>query len=262
MDTVLCPSKKNYIVRHRNPTTMQLPRGTFSEIRKNVAIESLLHELDREKFSGVADISSQSRTGTLVFSQGKCILVKFQDNRGDAGWDEVQNAGSDEVDAALSLLDEAQIDLALEFNKPCRILKPGKHEPAQARPRPAPSVSRKPSRSVPAQKPAAPVATPKSTVKSAPPSRHHVPAPKTTAPHVPVFAPPPHHPSPPAQVFRYEDGNKNKPDESPEKDSDTSSSESDLDTLDFMDIENVTEKIRKDCKIMIRQLNLEHLMER
>jgi len=29
-----------------------------------------------------------------------------------------------------------------------------------------------------------------------------------------------------------------------------------------MDLENVTEKIRKDCKTMIKQLHLEHLMER
>jgi hypothetical protein len=239
---------------------MQLPRGTFSEIRKNVAIESLLHEVDREKFSGVADISSQSRTGTLVFRKGKCILVKFQNNRGDTGWDDVQNAGSDEVDAALSLLDEAQIDLALEFNKPCQILKSGKHVPAQACQRPAPSVSRGLFRSVPAQKSAAPVASPKSTVKSAH-SRHHIPAPHTTAPHVPVRVPSLLHPSPPAQPFRYEDRNKNEPDESPEG-NDTSSFESDIDTLYSMDIDNVTEKIRNDCKTMIKQLDLEHLMER
>ncbi|MGB9176989.1 MAG: hypothetical protein WCB46_09670 [Methanoregula sp.] len=226
-----------------------------------MAIESLLHEVDREKFSGVADISSQSRTGTLVFRKGKCILVKFQNNRGDTGWDDVQNAGSDEVDAALSLLDEAQIDLALEFNKPCQILKSGKHVPAQACQRPAPSVSRGLFRSVPAQKYAAPVASPKSTVKSAH-SHHHVPAPHTTAPNVPVHAPPLLHPSPPAQPIRYEDRNKNEPDESPEKDNDTSSFESDIDTLYSMDIDNVTEKIRNDCKTMIKQLDLEHLMER
>ena len=34
---------------------MQLPRGTFREIRKGVAIESLLHALDGEKFSGVTE---------------------------------------------------------------------------------------------------------------------------------------------------------------------------------------------------------------
>ena len=115
---------------------MQLPRGTFREIRKSVAIESLLHELDGEKFSGIANISSQSLVGTLVFKAGKCILVKVGNSRGDTGWDEVQKAGSEEVDAALSVLGDAQIELALEFNKPCRILKSGKHAPALASHRP------------------------------------------------------------------------------------------------------------------------------
>ena len=46
--------------------------------------------------------------------------------RGDAGWDELQKTAGEEVDAALSLLGDAQIELALEFNKPFRILKGGK----------------------------------------------------------------------------------------------------------------------------------------
>ena len=46
------------------------------------------------------------------------------------------------------------------------------------------------------------------------------------------------------------------PDEGPR------SSDRDIDTLDIQDLENVTDKIRNDCKTMIKQLNLEHLMER
>ena len=49
----------------------------------------------------------------------------------------LRKTGSEEVDAALSLLGDAQIELALEFNKPCRILKSVKHAPAQAPQRPA-----------------------------------------------------------------------------------------------------------------------------
>jgi len=155
---------------------MQLPRGTFREIRKSVAIESLLKELDGEKYSGVANISSPSLTGTLVFKAGKCILVKFQNNRGDAAWDELLKAGSEEVDAALSLLGDAQIELALEFNRPCRILKSGKHAPAQASRRATPSAPHEPPRSFPAQKPAVPAAPSKPLAKPVP-SHHQVPAP-------------------------------------------------------------------------------------
>jgi hypothetical protein len=251
---------------------MQLPRGTFREIRKSVAIESLLHALDGEKFSGTANISSQSVNGTLVFKAGKCILVKVQNSRGDTGWDELLKAGSEEVDAALSVLGDAQIELALEFNKPCRILKAGKHAPAHAPPRPAQPAPHEPPRPVQAQKPAAPVTPLKPPVKPVP-SPHHVPA-TPAAPQAPAHTPPPHlplsfktaaapvPPSPPMPPPRQEDMKRHEEEEPPAKEHDTSSFESDLDTFDTMDIDNVTDKIRTDCKTMIKQLHLDHLMER
>ena len=42
---------------------------------------------------------------------------------------------------------------------------------------------------------------------------------------------------------------------------DSSSFEQDIDTFDTLDIDNVTDKIRNDCKTIVKQLNLEHLME-
>lgn len=248
---------------------MQLPRGTFREIRKSVAIESLLQELDGERFSGVANISSPSRNDTLVFKAGKCILVKVQNSRGDAAWEEIQNVGNEEVDAALSLLGDAQIELALEFNKPFRILKPVKQAsaPASHRP-PAPSASQHP-RAAMAQKAGAPVAPLKPVAKPAP-THHYVPAPQTT-PQAAVHTPPPHPlskaaapvpPSLPMPSPRHEETPKHEADELPEKDHESTSFETDLDTFDTMDFDNVTDKIRTDCKTMIKQLHLDHLMER
>jgi hypothetical protein len=250
---------------------MQLPRGTFREIRKSVAVESLLQDLEGERFSGVASISSPSRTGTLVFKGGKCILVKIQNSRGDAGWDEIQNAGNEDVDAALSLLGDAQIELALEFNKPCRILKPLKQAPAPASSRPpAPSASQQHPRAAMAQKAGAPVAPLKPTAAKPAPTHHHVPAPPSSPPAM-VHTPPPHPlskaaapvpPSPMMPSFRQEEPQKFVADELPEKDHENTSFETDLDTFDTMDFDNVTDKIRTDCKTMIKQLHLDHLMER
>ncbi len=246
---------------------MQLPRGTFREIRKSVAIESLLRELDGEKFSGVANISSQSLTGTLVIKAGKCILVKVQNNRGDTAWDELAKAGNEEVDAALSVLGDAQIELALEFNKSCRLVKSGKYGAAPATQRPSASASHEPPREVHAPKPAGPVAPLKPPVKPVP-TRNYV------APQAPAHAPPPHPlpfskaaapvPPPPQMPSapRHEDRKATGADEPPEKDHETSSFETDLDTFDTMDFDNVTDKIRTDCKTMIKQLHLDHLMER
>jgi len=247
---------------------MQLPRGTFREIRKNVAIESLLHDLETERFSGVANISSQSSTGTFVFKTGKCILVKIQNSRGDAGWDEIMNAGNIEVDAALSLLGDAQIDLALEFNKPCRILKATKIVPSQASARTAPTVSHEHPRTAMAQKAATPAAPMKPQIKpaAAAPAHPHVPAPQA-----PAHTPPPHPfskaaapvpPSPPISALRHEEEKRPAEEETPGNERESTSFETDLDTFDTMDFDNVTDKIRSDCKTMIKQLHLDHLMER
>ena len=247
---------------------MQLPRGTFREIRKNVAIESLLHDLETEKFSGVANISSQSSTGTLVFKTGKCILVKIQNSRGDAGWEEVMNAGNIEVDAALSLLGDAQIDLALEFNKPCRILKVIKNIPTRASANAAPTASHEHPRTAMAQRAATPVAPMKPQVKPAAPapSRPHVPAPQapahTSPPHLFSKAAAPVPPSIPVASHRLEEEKRPPEEELPENVRETTSFETDLDTFDTMDFDNVTDKIRSDCKTMIKQLHLDHLMER
>jgi hypothetical protein len=249
---------------------MQLPRGTFREIRKGVAMEGLLRELDGEKFSGVANISSPSLTGTLVFRTGKCILVKIQTYRGDAAWNELQKVGTEEVDAALSLLGDAQIELALEFNKPFRLVKSAKSTPGPAARRPA--AAPEPSREVQAPRPAVPVAPLKPPVKPAP-SRHHIPAPPSTPQAPPAHAPPPHPslfakaassvpPSPQMPSPGYEEKKKGGVEEVPEEEHEATSFESDLDTFDSMDFDNVTDKIRTDCKTMIKQLHLDHLMER
>jgi len=257
---------------------MQLPRGTFREIRKNETIETILSELERSRFSGICSISSGSATGTLVFHRGKCILIKFQGKSGDAGWDELQKSIAVEVDAALSTLDDAQVQLALEFNKACRIVKGGRTPPQPQRPAPPPrqeaprhEPARKPAPVHPASPPAPPVKTPPKP--AAPAAAAPVPPPR---PPTPRKAPPPLAraeaktevprplsqipPAPRAPASRAEDakGVSEEPAPGPGQ----GSFEKDIDTFDSMDLENVTDKIRNDCKTMIKQLHLEHLMER
>lgn len=253
---------------------MQLPRGTFREIRKSETIGNILTELERTKFSGICSISSGAGTGTLVLKGGKCILIKFNGKSGDAGWDELQKNLDEEVDAALSSLDEAQVQLSLEFNKICRLVKGGKpaQEPAESH-RPAPPLHE------PVRKPAPPV-QPASPVTAA------RPAPRPAAPAAPVHRPVPPvqprpatepqpqkpsaifqrpaMPAPPAQQAPRQSEEKRAPpaENAPDAGGAGSSFEKDIDTFDTMDLDNVTDKIRNDCKTMIKQLHLEHLMER
>jgi hypothetical protein len=251
---------------------MQLPRGTFREIRKSETIGNILTELERTKFSGICSISSSAGSGTLVLKSGKCILVKFQGKSGDAGWDELQKGLYEEVDAALSSLDDAQIQLSLEFNKVSRLVRAGK--PAAETQKPAPPLHE------PVKKPAPPVQPP-SPVSAARPA----PKPAATVPSVHRPPPPvqprtapepqpqktqtifqrPAMPAPPAQQAppRQNEERRAAPvEESPDTGGSGSSFEKDIDTFDTMDLDNVTDKIRNDCKTMIKQLHLDHLMER
>jgi len=256
-------------------TMMQLPRGTFREIRKNTTVGVVLKELERTTFSGICSLSSDRGNGTLVYQSGTCILVKFHGKPGDPGWEELQKCGG-EVDAALSTLDEAQVQLSLEFNKACRLVKAGKSGPSRKSPARVPSrgpakmtedahQTAAPVRVLPKSSPAA---SP-STAKVSPENTSHASGRQPLQ--VPVLSGarpsaghPPRSKVPPpllesVQVTGEEksggEGGRS-PDES------AGSSDRDLDTLDIQDLENVTDKIRNDCKTMIRQLNLEHLMER
>jgi hypothetical protein len=245
---------------------MQLPRGTFREIRKNETAGSILQELERTKFSGICSISSGPGKGTLVFGKGRCILAKFLGKQGDTGWDELQNILGVEVDAALSTLDEAQIQLSLEFNKTCRIVKAGKIGHQHRAPAPLPrrehagTVRHEPEKSLPVSHFTAPAAP----VKTVP-----VPAVPQEVPPLPeekqLPATSPASPSSPSRKKSAPEAGPahSIPDEGhPAPDPGASSFDMDIATLDSMDMENVTDKIRNDCKTMIKQLHLEHLMER
>jgi hypothetical protein len=266
--------KKLYTRVQLHKNIMQLPRGTFREIRKAELISSLLRDLEQKNYSGICSISSEMVSGTLVFKSGKCILAKILNKSGDGAWEELQKMGSNEVDAALSTLDEAQIQLALEFNKPSRIIKDGTifppavpvkpatvpHKPAPVagsplRPTssftapPAPTVSKPVTPSSPGT-----AAEPRAAVPQKPVVQTPAQPARVSKPPSPSYSPPPipvHHEEEPK-----------KPAETPEPPPDSSSFEKDIDTFDTLDLDNVTDKIRNDCKTMIKQLELEHLMER
>ncbi|MDP2796191.1 MAG: hypothetical protein Q8N94_01605 [Methanoregula sp.] len=190
---------------------MQLPKGNFREIKKAELISSILNELEHTKFSGVCHISSDPASGTFVFKSGKCILAKIQHKSGDEAWDELLKMSNRKVNAALSNLDEAQVHLALEFNKACRMIKYGNTTPSAAHQSQKPAASAYGSSQIPV--------------------RQQQESPQKTA-------------------------------ETEEPPQDSSSFERDIDTFDTLDLDDVTDKIRNDCKTIIRQLNLEHLMER
>jgi hypothetical protein len=256
---------------------MQLPRGTFRYIKKDTKLGGILDELQLMKFSGICTISFGSAQGSVVFKSGKRILAEFRNIASDAAWDEFQKIAGEKVDASVSSMDDTQIELSLEFNKPCRIGKGGKSE--QSPHSPAKTDSAKIKRS-PLVLPGAGVVTP---VKSL--QKHHIQEKPAVGPsitfetlHIPDPSktqgnkiPPP----PPAcnlsatspqqsPEFSQETGEKKKLDDDAQHSADIESKsfDSDIDTIETMDVDIITSKIRGECKTLIKQLRLEHLTER
>src|SRR5512136_2346810 len=110
---------------------MQLPRGTFREIKKKTKFGGLFEELQQTRFSGICTISFGKGNGIVVFKSGKRILAEYENSIGDAAWGELLKIVEETVDVALSTLDAAQIELSLEFNKSYRILNVAKADHPQ-----------------------------------------------------------------------------------------------------------------------------------
>jgi hypothetical protein len=256
---------------------MQLPRGTFREIKKKTKFGGLLEELQQTRFTGICTISFGTVNGIIVFKSGKRILAEFQNIAGDTAWDDLQKIVDETMDVALSTLDEAQIQLSLEFNKPFRIIKTGKAEqsPLPTTPSPLPQPVKKspltrpkPAEDMPIknyQKPGLPEWA--ALNQSVPVENLHTPEPskKTVSGHPIISSHTPSAPIPlqsPVNTQRPFEKEILKDEPSHKEDLNSSNFEKDIDTFESMDVEAITNKIRGECKTIIKQLHLEHLTER
>ncbi|MCK9593014.1 MAG: hypothetical protein M0Q91_13500 [Methanoregula sp.] len=261
---------------------MQLPRGTFRYIKKDTKLGGILDELQLMKFSGICTISFGSAQGSLVFKSGKRILAEFRNIAGDTAWDEFQKIIEENVDASISAMDDTQIELSLEFNKSCRIGKGGKPEQSPHSPAKTGSVMVKESPPVP---PGAAVAKPIKSLQKHPIQERASVGPSVTFETVHIPDPPKTQVSkiqgnkipfpPPADnrtltipqkspEFSQKTGEMKKPDDEAPHPADIESRnfDSDIDTIETMDVDIITSKIRGECKTLIKQLRLEHLTER
>jgi len=220
---------------------MQLPRGTFREIKKNEVVRNLLEGLENERFSGICTLSSSAVNGVLVYRKGKYILAKVGNTYGDTGIAELRTFLDRTADAALSMLDETQINLAIEFNKQAVVTRTGsviKESPAST-----PSNNQSPRNINP---------------PSAPDVRVRIPG---NTPH-------PAHPRSSmtggSLLQKTPQNEESKGENSQVKAAryDHASFDLDMEAIDALDLDKVKDKIRGDCKTMIKQLDLEYLLER
>ncbi len=201
---------------------MQLPRGTFRELKRGLDLHSLIREMEEACLSGYCKVVSGEPSILLVFSSGKIILAEYGSLTARAAMEEISRTGGEPVDAVLHDLSDAQIELALEFNPSARIDRAGRGTAGMRSPIPA---SRH--RLVPTHRQSFPAGSGK----------------------VPPVGPEPGRFSgrgiPPGAA-----------------DEETSLLMRDLDALDALDIQTMTEKFRANCRQMIEKLELEHLLEK
>jgi hypothetical protein len=268
--------KGNYSKKPLQYIIMQLPRGTFRNIKRHTLVRVLLEELQEMKYTGICTISCKGGNCTVVFNSGKRILAQYHDTLGDAAWDELLKITSEYVDAALSTLDNAQLQLSLEFNKTCRIGKEIRTE------KPLPEKKSELQLQSIKNSPLAPAARVQAAmVKNHPKpvltetrafnasaiveTLHTSELPKIIsdiqfrrATHKQSAAVPQ---KSPVHAQRQEGEKKSEDMATYHTDTDINSFDADIITFETMDVDSITDKIRGECKTIIKQLQLEHLTD-
>ncbi len=205
---------------------MQLPRGSFRDLKKGIALESLIRGLKETSFSGYCKTVSGESSALLVLKGGEVILAKYGNLEGDAALFAIIRLGDVLVDAVLHDLNETQLQLAMEFNPSARIRGEtprslGAERSGVERPRAPPGPAE--------QRPI------RLQLRDSP-DHGPAPAPQSTE--------------------------KNWHRVSEKKNDDESTLfMKELDALDAMDIETMAKKFRENCRQMIEKLELEHLLE-
>ncbi|HOI57587.1 hypothetical protein DSECCO2_435580 [anaerobic digester metagenome] len=208
---------------------MQLPRGRFHRLFKSTTIRALIGEMGSTRFTGICTIILGSERATLVLNEGLVVLAEYGGINGQHALDAVLKGEESEAAAELNLLTSEQLQLALEFNRPFAIAEPRMGDQRRTSPaKAAPGRARPPAGS-------------KRT--GAAPLPEHRPGPSAEGHRIPM--PGVRLVQETATVF---------PPESDE-----------IDTLvrnmEDMDVEQLVNDFRVNCKDMLRRIHLDHLIQ-
>jgi len=221
---------------------MQLPRGTFHSMKKGLELGIIMEDLMKEHFSGTCSILSGNQSFDLVFQDGQVMLASGDSTCGDATMEIIANQRDSIADASLSALTSAQLKLTLEFNAECRVQR--QRPSAQKTPAPSPEVQV----SSPAKKPPQFIPKPaniQENVKKSPE----------------IFVSPPESPAATTPSAPVRDKDKRSVDIFASDGDEYSMVDRDLQALDAMDLDTMSQKIRMNCRQMIEKLHLEHLID-
>lgn len=242
---------------------MQLPRGTFHSIKKGMKIALILNSLKEEGFTGSCSIACGDHAIDLVVKEGNILLASCDSSCGNNAMEIIGGLQEQAADASLADLTPAQMKLTLEFNEPCRVSQRRESPPKAEIPireekksttsdnfQSATIATRERERTgsirtvsrPPDQKPQTQI-TPPVPPQGAPPQPGPAPHQQNLASPTPPTAK-----KSPVDIFAREG-------------EEVTIMDRDLNALDSMDINTMSNKIRENCKIMVEKLHLEHLIE-
>ena len=208
---------------------MQLPRGSFHSIKRGIVLHSLLDEMEKSGFSGYCTISYDAVNCTLVLHMGNYILAEYGTTEGYPAWVKMLDLQSKKVDAALTGLSDAQLKLSIEFNPRAELLEPVRRTRHHA------------------DKPVSPQIRSEAMVR---PEPRHTKVPETHghASGIPSKS----------KEKSMETTLKKRPVENDE----VEMLARDLGSLDDMNLDEMTKKIRESCMVTVEKLHLEHLIQK
>lgn len=227
---------------------MQLPRGTFRALKKGVTIRQLLHEMKSDKFTGFCNISGISVPVTLVLKNGRVLLATYNDLAGEEAWKAVISIMAEEGEAEMSDLTDPQIQLSIEFNSRAVVREGDVLLPPESPPLPERGKNAQEKK---VKNPVKQRSTPRVEPDTLIPERKtddHLPVEVQSALKEPEHTSLSHGAAP------------DRADEN--SDEDEQLVYQDLKVLDEMDLESMSEKIRANCQVMVKKLNLDHLLEK
>jgi hypothetical protein len=226
---------------------MKLPRGTFHSIKKGILFRSLLDEMEKTRFTGYCTISCGIETCTLVLNSGIYILADFDKSEGETAWQKMQKLLETKVDASLTSLNTVQLELAKEFNQHATLPSFVRKSPTRQVRTGIPGQGIRKREDIPLNADPDTMGAVKNKQVHHP-DRDKGPAGKQLVQKGPV------------PVTTQAHGEQQTIDNQPEESG--TNIDRDLEALDNMDLDEMTKKIRENCKATIEHLDLDHLIEK
>lgn len=225
---------------------MKLPRGTFHSIKKGILFRSLLDDIEKIRFTGYCTVNYGIETCTLVLNSGIYILANYEQLEGHPAWQKILTLLDMKVDAGLTTLNPVQLQLAREFNPHATLQILARKSTKRQIRTGISNLGTKRKEDIPGNT-VQENSFERQKKQDLPPGPGIVLAKKHPA----------EQPSTPGTV--------QSPDEQQaienRQEEDATCIDRDMEALDNMDLEEMTKRIRENCKVTIEQLDLNHLTE-